>query len=128
VVIVRYIASLPASKVVLWCYLIWYLVVAAHYFDPSLAIWLNAVGISAVIGTALWLGVRSPSGGNASAWQVFRLYLTPFCVSSFSSLIKGRGFILIFPPALPVFGAAVAGCVAFVLVVLLFKAAWRETP
>jgi hypothetical protein len=124
VVFVRYIVSLPASKLILWCYLIWYLVVAAQYFDPSPSIWLNAVGISAVIGTALWLGIRSP-GGGVGHWQVFRLYLTPFCVSSFSSLIKGRGFVLIFPPALPVLAAAVSGCVAFVLVVLLFKAVWR---
>ena len=27
---------------------------------------------------------------------MFRLFVTPFCVSSFSMLIKNRGFILIF--------------------------------
>lgn len=31
---------------------------------------------------------------------VFRLFLIPFCVSSYSALIKGKGFILLFPPNL----------------------------
>lgn len=31
-------------------------------------------------------------------WQIFRLFLMPFCVSSFAALVKGRGFILVFSP------------------------------
>src|SRR4051812_1946347 len=95
---VRYFASLSAGKTVLWCYLIWYLVTVFNYFDVSPAIWLNSLGISAVIGIALLLSVQSPGARNIDHWQTFRLFLMPFCVSSFSSLIKGRGYILIVPP------------------------------
>ena len=31
---------------------------------------------------------------------MFRLYLMPFCVSSFAALIKGRGFVLVFHPSI----------------------------
>ena len=113
---------------VLWCYLIWYLVLAGRYFDPSPAIWLNAAGISAVIGTALWLGIRSPARGGVSFWQVFRLYLTPFCVSSFSSLIKGRGFMLIFPPVPSELALAAGWCALFVLAVGGLKRRWSGRP
>lgn len=121
----RYVARLPWSKVVLWCYLVWYLAVAAMYFDPSPGIWLNALGISGVVGAALWLGVRAPTAGTLDRWQVFRLFLTPFCVSSFSSLIKGQGFFLIFPPSASELGVASAACLVFVAVVVLLKKLWR---
>jgi hypothetical protein len=122
----RYVAQLPPGKIALWCYLVWYVVVVVRYFDPSPGIWLNAVGISGVIGVALWLSVRPPKGGMADRWQVFRLFLTPFCVSSFSSLIKGRGFILIFPPSAAEVAVASAACLAFVAVVVLLKKLWGE--
>ncbi len=124
----RYIADLSTSRIVLWCYLVWYAAVASRYFDPSPAIWLNAVGISAVIGTALWLGLRNPNADALDFWQVFRLYLTPFCVSSFSALIKGRGFILVFPPSLPVLALAAGACAAFVVVVVLVKGIASRKP
>lgn len=82
----------------LWCYLIWYLVVVAFYFDPSPRIWLNFIGISIVIGAALVLSVSNPGQTGNAGWQTFHLFLMPFCVSSFSSLIKGNGFFLILPP------------------------------
>jgi len=116
-----YIAGLPRGRIVLWCYLAWYLVVATRYFDPSPAIWLNAAGISAVIGSALWLGVRQP-GAGVGGWPTFRLYLTPFCVSSFSSLIKGRGFVLVFPPDRAVLAQAAGACAAIVALVAVVKA------
>jgi hypothetical protein len=55
---VRYFQNLPPGKIVLWCFLIWYTVTVIHHFDPSPAIWLNALGISAIIGIALYLSVR----------------------------------------------------------------------
>jgi hypothetical protein len=115
-----YLINLKPGKIALWCYLIWYLVLASKYFDPSPAIWLNALGISAIIGTSLWLGVRSP-GQKPDRWQVFRLFLTPFCVSSFSALIKGKGFILIFPPRFADLCLAAGACLAFVVFVGLMK-------
>ncbi|HEY8977675.1 MAG TPA: hypothetical protein VIN75_25905 [Burkholderiaceae bacterium] len=121
-----YIAGLPRGRIVLWCYLAWYLVIAARYFDPAPAIWLNAAGISAVIGSALWLGVRQP-GTGIGFWPTFRLYLTPFCVSSFSSLIKGRGFVLVFPQDGAVLAQAAGACGAFVALVILVKAAAKAS-
>ena len=32
--------------------------------------------------------------------MVFRLFLMPFCVSSFASLVKSVGYVLVFPPTL----------------------------
>lgn len=91
----RYFAHLTAGRIVLWCYLIWYLFFATCYFDPRPALWLTSLGLSTVIGIALvistWRGKDVLYG-----WQTFRLFLMPFCVSNFAALVKGRGFILVF--------------------------------
>ena len=92
--LVRYLAGLNAARIILWCYLIWYLTAVVLYFDPSPSLWLTSVGVSAIVGYALWLSsVHSPAGRiKLGRWQLFRLYLTPFAVSSFAALIKGKGF------------------------------------
>src|SRR4051812_4486403 len=94
----RYLRELSTGRLVLWCYLIWYVFFATSYFDPSRTLWLTSMGISGIIGIAL---VISTSGAQnrLGRWQVFRLFLMPFCVSSFSALVKGRGFILVFSPS-----------------------------
>lgn len=120
-----YLATLSKGKIILWCYLIWYLVTAFFYFDPSPRIWLNSLGISVIIGIALLLSVSNgPSiKGNIkeNKWQTFRLFLMPFCVSSFSSLIKGQGYVLIFPPDLFVLWLSLALCFIFVSIVMLLQ-------
>jgi hypothetical protein len=113
----RYFANLPAGKVVLWCFLIWYLVTVVQHFDGSPAIWGNALGISAIIGAALYLSVREPGRPPPERWTVVRLFLMPFCVSSFSQLIKGQGFILIFPPDLRQLACSAGACVLFTIFV-----------
>jgi hypothetical protein len=118
--LIRYLSELKPGKTILWCYLIWYLVVVYFYFDPSLKIWINAIGISAVIGTGLVLSVSSGKG-KSDRWQIFRLYLMPFCVSSFSALIKGKGFFVVVPPTLRETGIAIAGCIVFIAIVLSVK-------
>ena len=115
----RYFAALRTAKLVLWCYLIWYLVTVCYYFDPSSALWLNSLGISAVIGCALMLSVGAAA--HADRWQVFRLFLMPFCVSSFSSLIKNHGFILIIPPRTDQLLVALGGCAGFIAIVMLLR-------
>lgn len=120
-----YLATLPTARVILWCYLIWYLVTVFHHFDPTPSIWINALGISAVIGFALVLSVGGRRGA-LDRWQVFRLFLMPFCVSSFSSLIKGHGFVVIVPPSPAELARALAACALFVALVASLKIGGRR--
>jgi hypothetical protein len=117
----RYLANLTAGKIALWCFLIWYLATVVHHFDPAPAIWLNALGISGIIGLALCLSVREPVRPPPDRWTMARLFMMPFCVSSFSQLIKGRGFMLIFPPDPHEFGISLAACALFVALVLIAR-------
>ena len=113
----RYFAKLTTGKIVLWCFLIWYLATVFHHFDATPGIWLNALGISAIIGVALYLSVLEPGKPPPDRWTVVRLFLMPFCVSSFSQLIKGKGFVLVFPPDLHEIAVSFAACAVFVLLV-----------
>ena len=122
---IRYFASLGTGKIVLWCYLIWYLVTVFNHFDPLPAIWLNSLGISVVVGFALMLSVGSRGLRSADGWQTFRLFLMPFCVSSFSSLIKGKGYLLVLPPRLVEQIEGIGLCMGFVLIVIALKYGYR---
>jgi hypothetical protein len=115
---VRYLARLSGGRIALWCFFIWYLATVVHHFDPAPAIWLNALGISGIIGVALYLSVREPGRPPPDRWTVVRLFMMPFCVSSFSQLIKGRGFVLIFPPDAHEIAISIGACAAFVIVAL----------
>src|ERR1044072_2545665 len=105
----------------LWCFLIWYLATVFRHFDPAPGIWLNALGISAIIGIALYLSVREPGKAPPDRWTTLRLFIMPFCVSSFSQLITGKGFVVVFTPDLREIGVSVAACAAFVIVVWLLR-------
>jgi len=94
---IKYFARLSISRLILWCYLAWYVAVVCLYFEASSALWISSLGLSFFIGIALILAARRP-GQKMDFWTAFRLFLIPFCVSSYSGLIKGRGFILLFPP------------------------------
>lgn len=110
----RYLRQLDTARIVLWCYAIWYAVVLVRYFDPSPTLWLTSIGLSGIIGLALWLSTRAAIGTTRLAgWGLFRLFLMPFCVSSFSALVKGRGFILIFSPQIRENLMALAICAGF---------------
>jgi hypothetical protein len=124
----HYLATLSAARLILWCYFIWYAVVLVKYFDPSPRLWLTSVGLSAIIGCALYLSTAgSGTKVRLDRWQVFRLFLMPFCVSSFSALVKGRGFVLIFSPRPAEILLAIALCAALgVVVFALKKSARRE--
>src|SRR5688572_9994939 len=96
--ILGYLAGLSAGRFVLWCYFIWWVVVLVRYFDPSPRLWLTTVGLSLIISLALF--VNTTASGltrvRLEPWPTFRLFVTPFCVSSFAALVKGHGFVLIF--------------------------------
>jgi hypothetical protein len=117
----RYLSDLAPGKVALWCYLIWYLVAVVRHFDPAPQIWLSSLGISAIVGIALLLSVESKIDTRPSHWQTFRLFLMPFCVSSFSALIKGHGYFLILPPQPIELVTSMGLCAAFVLLVYGLK-------
>src|ERR1051326_4329858 len=125
----RYFTGLSTGKLILWCYFLWYAFFVVRYFDASRNLWLTSLGISAIVGVALLLSTRTGSGGaNArrDPWVVFRLFLMPFCVSSFSALVKGRGFALIFSPRMIENFLAIGLCVAFCVFVAGVKLSQRS--
>jgi hypothetical protein len=100
--VIRYLAQLSVSKIVLWSYLIWYLTMSSFYFDTSLYLWGTALGVGGIVGVALMLSTGGITRHRVRTrfWESFRLFIIPFCVSSFSELVKGYGFILVFAPNL----------------------------
>lgn len=118
--LIQYLYAIKLDKTILWCYLIWYVVVVCFHFDPSIKIWMNSMGISVVIGTGLMLSVSS-NHGKKDFWQAFRLYLMPFCVSSFSALIKDQGFIVFISPNIKETIVSVSCCILFVSVIFGVK-------
>jgi hypothetical protein len=123
--VARYLSNLSNGKIVLWCYLIWYINTVAHHFDSSRSIWLNSIGVSALIGIALILSVGGFKVATQDRWQTLRLFVMPFCVSSFSSLIKGQGFFLVLPPSASELMTAIALCMAFIATVIGLKR-WHQ--
>jgi len=125
-VLFRYLRQLDTARLILWCYAIWYSVVLVRYFDPSPTLWLTSLGLSTIIGFALLLSTRAAIGSTRlGGWGIFRLFLMPFCVSSFAALVKGRGFILIFAPDLRENLLALGFCAAFCTFVTLLRRSKR---
>ena len=119
----RYLQNLSTGRIILWCYFIWWTLSVINHFDPTPRIWVTSLGLSGIIGAALVLSTR-PAGGAMSKmdpWVLFRLFLMPFCVSSFAALVKDAGYILVFPPS-PGENAVGAGLIAlFLLIVRVAK-------
>ena len=118
---IRYLKQLDAARTLLWCYLIWYLVTAVQYFDPEPMIWFNALGIGLIVGFALKLGVSGMGQWTVAPWQTFRLFATPFCVSSFAMLTVNQGYYLIIPPDTTTLVVSLAGCAVFVLLATMLR-------
>ena len=122
--LIRYFSRLSVGRAVLWCYLIWYLFFAVRYFDRSANLWLTSLGLSIIIGVALLISTWSGEN-RLDRWQTLRLFVMPFCVSSFAALVKGMGFVLIFSPRLQENLAATAWCVSFCVFISCAKFAAR---
>ena len=116
----KYFANLTRGRTLLWCYLIWYLVVLVRYFDKSPRIWLTSLGLAAIVGAALFIS-STANGNKLQLWQIARLFMMPFFVSSFSALVKGRGFTLVFSPNPFEILFALGICALFCAGVWLFK-------
>jgi len=127
---IRYLAKLSTGRLILWCYFIWYVVVLVRYFDTSLRLWLTSLGMGLIIGVALFISTARAGGAQVKLerWQVIRLFLMPFCVSSFSALVKGRGFVLIFSPNPMEILAALGLCALLCAAVVLLKRRARQLP
>ena len=121
--LIHYLSTLSKGRLILWCYFVWYLVVLVRYFDPSPRLWLTSVGLSLIIGFALFISTTAAGETKVKLerWQVIRLFMMPFCVSSFSALVKGRGFFLIFSPNLDEILIAVGLCAVLCGTVAVLK-------
>jgi len=128
--LIRYLTNLSNGRLILWCYFIWYVVVLARYFDSSLRLWLTSLGLSLIIGFALYISTTAASKNKVRLdfWQTFRLFLMPFCVSSFSALIKGQGYILVLPSRPLELYLSLGICAIFIAVVLVLRRAGRGIP
>ncbi len=115
----NYIKNLQPGKITLWCYLIWYVTAVFLNFDPDPSIWINSLGISFIIGSGLLLSVNHH--GRTDHWQTFRLYFMPFGVSSFATLIKNKGFFLIFPSNFSHLAILIGACILFLALVFSIK-------
>ena len=74
-----------------------------------------------MIGTGLMLSVSSQKVDGSDHWQTFRLYLMPFCVSSFSALIKEHGFVVFVSPRFEENTLALLSCLIFLVLVYSVK-------
>ncbi len=111
--LVNYLKQLSFGRLLLWLYLVWYLAISIVYFDADLELWLTALGISLIVGSALVL--------STNHWPTMRLFLIPFCVSSYSMLIKDKGCVVIFPPDLETNSIALLAIAGFLLIIVLVK-------
>ena len=121
--LLRYFATLATGRIVLWCYAIWYVANVAQHFDPRPRLWLTSLGLAGIIGVALWISTSTSSKGSTQQdrWQVFRLFLMPFCVSSFAALVKDAGYVLIFPPSLRENFTGLACIASFLLLLAIVR-------
>ena len=94
-----------------------------RYFDPSPRLWLTSLGLSLIIGFALFVSTTAAGENKVKLepWQIIRLFMMPFCVSSFAALVKGKGFVLIFSPDPKEILIAVALCLLLCGTVAVLK-------
>lgn len=120
-----YFKDIKGQKLILWCYLIWYLVIISIYFEPSLKLWASSIGISCIIGFALILSTAQ-KGNKQDVWIKIRLFLFPFCVSSYSATIKDYDFFLLFPVNLSDLLISISSCSIFLILVYCVKRLYKR--
>ena len=88
---------------------------------------MTSLGLSVIIGFALLINTTASGRSRIrlEPWPTFRLFLTPFCVSSFAALVKDKGFFLIFSPRWGEMVAAAGLCVMLGVAALIAKRVGR---
>lgn len=121
--LLRYFAALEPSRMILWSFVIWWLAMTSYYFRWEPRLWATSLGIGVIVGFALMLstGPVSRQRFRERFWESIRLFVCPFLVSSFSALVAGKGFILVFSPLWFENTIALAGIALFLLLVRLFN-------
>jgi hypothetical protein len=121
--LIRYIAKLPPSRLILWSYVIWWAVMVTNYFTPDKRIWTTSLGIGLIVGYALMLstGPITLNRFRNRFWESMRLFICPLMVSSFSALVAGKKFTLVFSPVWKENATAVAGIAVFLLMARILK-------
>lgn len=121
------IHALTRTPYVLLCSsFVWYLYIVVTFASCcSSLMWVNALVMSLLVGSVLVSSSYLASGktrfvefASRSKWGILRLYLIPFCVSSYSAVAFTQGFIGAFPVEHPVLGGigiAVASAVGLIL-------------
>lgn len=97
--LIRHFARLQPGLLIVWLFLIWYVTMVGLHFEAAPRLWLNALAMATLVGTALLLSVQHGAAASLGFWRTFRLYAIPFCVSSFSALVRDDGFYAIFAPS-----------------------------
>ena len=121
--LVRYLAQLPVGHRILWSYVIWWAVMVHYYFRADVHLWLMSLGLGVIVGFALMLstGPVSVERFRTRFWESIRLFICPLMVSSFSALVVGKDFILVFSPHRMENIIALGGIAVFLLLVFLSK-------
>lgn len=123
--LLKYFKILRIQKIILWCYFIWYLTIMSIYFEASLKLWASSLGISFIIGFALILSTNQ-DGVKQDIWVKIRLFLFPFCVSSYSATIKDYDFILLFPSNLFHLSISIVNCLLLLLLIWCVKTFYQN--
>ena len=94
-----------------------------YYFRPEPRIWVMSLGIGVIVGFALMLstGPVTLERFRLRFWESLRLFICPFLVSSFSALVAGNSFILVFSPRWEENAIAVASIAMFLLLARLMN-------
>jgi hypothetical protein len=121
--LLRYLAQLPVGRTILWSYVIWWAVMVHYYFRTDVRLWLMSLGIGVIVGFALMLstGPVDLERFRSRFWESLRLIICPLMVSSFSALVVGKDFILVFSPQRMENIIALGGIAVFLLLVFLSK-------
>lgn len=123
---IRYLTRLDARRALLWSGFIWYAVLMGRHASLVPGAWVNAAGIALVVGLMLTANAI-PAGGTwrqLDRWSLRRFFLIPFCVSSFSVVMRDTGLVVIFPRNLA--DNLIASAAVGVFLLAVAAARWRR--